>query len=129
MIAIVYALLEVSNHDNLPNESIANNSLIVEKSKLLDDRLAKKKATYGHDQFKFDNPNAYADYHWGIRTRKSESRPGYSSGDVYQEFLNSRKSEFYRNKSALRISDLEFTERGPANVPGISRLVHPGTGR
>ena len=94
----------------------------------LQTHIAKKKASIGQDQFKFDNPNEFFDYHWGIRTRVSEGKPGYLAGDLYYELLDAKKNTYYRSASAARISDLDWTERGPSNVPGRTRaiLILPG---
>lgn len=75
------------------------------------------------DTFKFDNPNAFLDFHWGIRTRKSETSPGYNNGSLVQELIRAKSSNYYKQHQALRTSSLEFKERGPANVPGRTRAI------
>lgn len=89
----------------------------------LQNHVLRKRASLGQDQFKFDNPNKFVDYHLGIRTRVSEDKPGYLAGNLYNELLDAKKNKFYRSASAARISDLEWTERGPSNVPGRTRAI------
>ncbi|MCK5699991.1 MAG: hypothetical protein KAI29_02525, partial [Cyclobacteriaceae bacterium] len=91
---------------------------IVERKAQIDSHIKKKKLTRGEDRFKFDNPNYFADYHWGIRTRQSEDQPGYLAGATYSELLKAKQNKYYRSRSAARTSELEWIERGPSNVPG-----------
>ncbi|MEN8248085.1 MAG: hypothetical protein ABFS32_04080, partial [Bacteroidota bacterium] len=72
---------------------------------------------------KADNPLKYAQIYNELRTRPSESKPGYPMGYQLRE-LNKARREF----SAARLnSTYNFVERGPGNVPGRTRalLVDP----
>jgi photosystem II stability/assembly factor-like uncharacterized protein len=74
-------------------------------------------------QFKFDNPNAFIDYHWGIRTRKSESAPGYILGNNSTQLRSAKNNKYFKNYESARTAALEWTERGPSNVPGRTRAI------
>lgn len=76
---------------------------------------------------KFDNPNAYFEYHWGIRTRKSEMAPGYKQDYKINALRKAKYDRTYKLKKNARVAALSFTERGPANVPGRTRAILPMT--
>jgi photosystem II stability/assembly factor-like uncharacterized protein len=107
-----------------------NNDLVYKsKEKLVDPnddlrhRIEKKRSAK-RNQRKLDSPNAYADYHNAIRTRKSEKEAGYPTGYVTVEHRKAKSSEFLmQHKSNVRVSDLDFIERGPSNVPGRTRAI------
>ena len=124
MVALAISLFfrDMAEHD-LASYVKQKGTIEVTRISQVKTHIARKKATLGQDQFKFDNPNEFIDYHWGIRTRMSEDIPGYLAGHSYNELLDARKSKFYRTASAARLSDLKWTERGPSNVPGRTRAI------
>ena len=115
---MIFMVLVNRSEVELPQNRKDSRLKLVDQDAQIATHIARKKESIGQDQFKFDNPNSFADYHWGIRTRKSESQPGYLAGETYTELIKAKQSKFYRNSSAARLSDLEWIERGPANVPG-----------
>lgn len=119
----IFVVLVNQPEVELPQNTKDSRLKLVDKDAQIATHIAKKKESIGQDQFKFDNPNSFADYHWGIRTRNSESQPGYLAGETYTELIKAKQSRFYRNSSAARVSDLVWTEKGPANVPGRTRAI------
>ena len=79
----------------------------------------------------YDGPAEFIKFHNGIRTREGESTPGYEPGF---KIIELQKAKFNQAKQArnsvgaeLQASGIEWTERGPVNVPGRTRglLVDP----
>jgi len=68
----------------------------------------------------FNGPAEFAEFHRIIRTREGEDKPGYSKGYRFRELQIAKT----KNRFAARTQSngvLEWTERGPANVPGRTR--------
>lgn len=82
-----------------------------------------------HEQ-KQDSPDAFIAFHQGIRTQEGMDKPGYEDNYQLKELTRARKSASI-NLSAARTKAgngvLEWTERGPSNVPGRTRglIVDP----
>ncbi|MFM8914046.1 MAG: VPS10 domain-containing protein, partial [Flammeovirgaceae bacterium] len=77
----------------------------------------------------FDGPMEFIRFHEAIRTPADRARPEYADGYLVQELLNAEKS-LVATKSFARTKSngvLEWTEHGPANVPGRTRglIVDP----
>lgn len=72
---------------------------------------------------KADNPLKYAQLYNELRTRPSESKPGYPMGYQQEELEKARQ----KTVTARLNSTYNFIERGPANVSGRTRalLVDP----
>ncbi len=113
----------------IEKEYIPVNKKVYEKavslSELRNMHFEKKHNNLPKDNFKFDNPNAYFEYHWGIRTRKSEKAPGYEQDYRINALKKAKSDRTYRMKKNARVAALAFTERGPANVPGRTRAILP----
>ncbi len=77
------------------------------------------------EHFKYDNPDAFFEYQWRIRTRNSETAPGYGPDYKIKELKKARSGKNYRMRKAARVAALPFIERGPANVPGRTRAILP----
>ncbi|MDL5045678.1 hypothetical protein QQ054_06460 [Oscillatoria amoena NRMC-F 0135] len=80
-------------------------------------------------QDEVDDPEQFILFHKGIRMRDGELKPGYEPAYRIKELLKA-KTETARMKSGARQQSngvLEWTERGPANVPGRTRglIVDP----
>ncbi|MFM7850849.1 MAG: WD40/YVTN/BNR-like repeat-containing protein, partial [Flammeovirgaceae bacterium] len=82
-------------------------------------------------QEKFDEPLQFFQFHQGIRTAEGETKPGYQPGYKTKELQKAIQRKlsnpiYARTESVNGV--LEFTERGPSNVPGRTRaiLVLPG---
>ena len=75
---------------------------------------------------RFDGPAEFAKFHYDIRTAEGESKPGYKPGYKLKE-LTKAQSNFVKARAKNTNGVLEFTERGPSNVPGRTRglLVDP----
>jgi photosystem II stability/assembly factor-like uncharacterized protein len=101
---------------------VGSNDNQVEREQEVIAHIHRKKQT-PLTKFKFDNPNAYVDYHWGIRTRKSEAVPGYTVGNNSLQLRRAKNTKYYKNYESARTAALEWTERGPANVPGRTRAI------
>lgn len=75
-----------------------------------------------------DDPEQFVHFHRGIRTRDGELQPGYQPAYKIKELLKA-KTEAARKKAGRQQTNgvLEWTERGPANVPGRTRglIVDP----
>jgi len=75
------------------------------------------------DTKRVDKPYEYVNLYNELRTRNSEATSGYSNGHKMRALNFARQ-----NMASLRLSTTyEFTERGPANVPGRTRglIVDP----
>jgi len=77
------------------------------------------------EEGKFDEPNKFAELHRMLRTRDGDDGPKYVANYKMKEFLKAK-----RRKAALGNSvtaDLNWIERGPANVGGRTRglIVDP----
>ncbi|MGL1886045.1 MAG: T9SS type A sorting domain-containing protein [Reichenbachiella sp.] len=70
------------------------------------------------DVIKFDAPNEFAKAHILMRTKFNEQEPGYKNNDVFEAFNLSRNSKSNARSTGI---DLDWKERGPANVPGRTR--------
>lgn len=75
---------------------------------------------------RFDGPAEFAKFHHDIRTAEGESKPGYKTGYKIKEFSKATAS-LVKARAKSTNGVLEFTERGPSNVPGRTRglLVDP----
>lgn len=79
---------------------------------------------------KQDSPEAFIEYHRGIRTQAGMDGPGYEDNYQLKELALARKSTS-KNSFAARTQSangvIEFKERGPSNVPGRTRglIVDP----
>lgn len=75
---------------------------------------------------RFNGPEEFAKFHRDIRTAEGDTKPGYTSGYKLRE-LSKAKSNIVKARAKGANGVLEFTERGPANVPGRTRglLVDP----
>lgn len=75
---------------------------------------------------RFDGPLEFAKFHRDIRTAAGETKPGYRSGYKMYE-LSKAKSKAVNARTKNDNGVVEWTERGPSNVPGRTRglLVDP----
>jgi FlgD Ig-like domain len=81
---------------------------------------------------KEDEPNKFAEWQVGIRTRDGEDKPGYGFNYRIKELLKAHNvksvSQLTKKNSLNKVGSNEsFVERGPANVSGRTRelLVDP----
>ncbi len=80
-----------------------------------------------------DGPEEFIKYHQGIRTRSDESKPGYPVNYQLTELRKANQfSALKKNSTSVRTQSIgngviEFTERGPGNIPGRTRglIVDP----
>ncbi|MGK7393193.1 MAG: hypothetical protein ACNS62_01425 [Candidatus Cyclobacteriaceae bacterium M3_2C_046] len=68
----------------------------------------------------FDKPSQFVQFHHHIRTREGKAEPGYPMNYRMHELTKARQK--ISNK---RTKALDWIERGPANVPGRTRIVLP----
>lgn len=75
---------------------------------------------------RFNGPEEFAKFHRDIRTAEGDTKPRYASGYKLRE-LSKAKSNIVKARAKGANGVLEFTERGPANVPGRTRglIVDP----
>lgn len=77
---------------------------------------------------KWDKPEKYLEYHRGIRTKFGASGPAYAAGYKWKELRQLKNNQFSKqNGGAARMQAngvLEWTERGPGNVPGRTRALY-----
>lgn len=77
---------------------------------------------------RYNGPEEFFKFHQGIRTPDGATAPAYRNGQVMEE-LAKAKSAMVAARTARTMSNgvIEFTERGPANVPGRMRglIVDP----
>ena len=74
---------------------------------------------------KNDNPELFAEYHNGIRTRYGDTKPMYPSNHKIKELLKAKGLASTKDLNKLTIGDklLDWTERGPGNVSGRTRGI------
>lgn len=77
-----------------------------------------------------DDPEQFILFHKGLRTRDGETQPAYPPAYRIKELLKAKAESAARKSSSGRQQSngvLEWTERGPANVPGRTRglIVDP----
>ena len=121
-IVFYFSLSNVLTTKNL-SQNIEKQPVGISAEMLRRMHFEKKQKNIPADKFKFDNPNEYFNYHWGIRTRKSETAPGYTQDYKVKELQKAFASNRYKSKQSLRTTGLPFIERGPANVPGRTRAI------
>ena len=82
----------------------------------------KKDRNRAKDDYKFDNPDKFAEFHRRLRTGSGELLPSYPSNYQMIEL-----GKALSRKKAFRTEANNFKERGPGNVPGRTRalVVHP----
>ncbi len=71
-----------------------------------------------------DSPEAFIAFHRGIRTQEGMNAPAYEDNYQLKELAKAKKSAARKSFNARTQSGngvIEFTERGPANVPGRTR--------
>ncbi len=76
-----------------------------------------------------DNPDLFAAWHNGIRTRHGADRPDYPHNYKIRELLKANDVESTKELSSLQgLGGLDWVSRGPANVGGRTRglLIYPG---
>lgn len=75
---------------------------------------------------RFNGPSEFAKFHKAIRTAEGENEPRYTPGYKWRE-LSKAKSQGISARKKTDNGVIEFTERGPSNVPGRTRglLVDP----
>jgi photosystem II stability/assembly factor-like uncharacterized protein len=82
------------------------------------------------EQEKYSGPEQFALFHKAIRTPEGASGPQYQPGYKIKEFENAKVNAQARKRSGARTQSngvIEWTERGPVNVPGRTRglIVDP----
>lgn len=70
---------------------------------------------------KTDEPNKFFEFHKGIRTREGDESPNYKSGYLLREARKATRSNNNARMSSNGV--VEWTERGPGNVPGRTRAL------
>lgn len=75
---------------------------------------------------RMDQPRMFAEFHAAIRTREGDAAPAYAEGQVLRALQAAKQRRAKSGAAALgKHEALEFTERGPANVAGRTRVVVP----
>jgi photosystem II stability/assembly factor-like uncharacterized protein len=72
-------------------------------------------------QRKYNGPEEFLAFHSGIRTREGELTPGYSPGYTLREFNKAKSEAVSARLKSTANGVIEWTERGPSNVPGRTR--------
>ncbi len=92
-------------------------------SNIADLEFRKKKERRQNGYYKTDKPDEYVKYYNGIRTKDGMSSSEYPSNYKIAE-LNKAKTlltKFSKSRSRAESATLDWTQRGPANVPGRTR--------
>jgi photosystem II stability/assembly factor-like uncharacterized protein len=79
------------------------------------------------DEDETDEPGKFLEFHRGIRTRDGEEGPSYAPGYKWLELNKIRHNQFARRRAenARSLTNVvEWTERGPGNVPGRTRSLY-----
>jgi len=93
------------------------------KQVLSSERKKRVKGVYNKDQ-----PDKFAQFHKGIRTRANEHEPSYNSNYKVEELLKARRvrgtAALNNNSySSFASAKLNWIERGPGNVAGRVRTI------
>jgi photosystem II stability/assembly factor-like uncharacterized protein len=70
---------------------------------------------------KTDQPGKFLEFHRGIRTRDGQVAPEYENGYKWAELQAARQTASMLRKKSNGV--IEWTERGPNNVPGRTRAL------
>lgn len=125
LLAIVYLNVNIPNNEENVLQTKPRYPSPVSLSELQNMHFEKKHNNLPENNFKFDNPDAYFEYHRGIRTRKSELASGYGPDYRIKALRRAKTDRNYQMRKAARVAALPFVERGPANVPGRTRAIWP----
>jgi hypothetical protein len=71
----------------------------------------------------FDKPLQFLDFHRELRTPDDKLQPEYEHGYKLRELLLAEKSSAKGSATSRTKTSVEWTERGPANVPGRTRAL------
>lgn len=71
----------------------------------------------------FDHPLQFVLFHKDIRTPDDQIKPAYKAGYKMQELQHAKDLLRARRSQARGQSTIEWTERGPGNVPGRTRAL------
>lgn len=134
LLAVFVLSFLISNKLYTPNMSSNNSTkLTLSKKDLVKSNKdpknifsERKKKVKGYD--KFDSPDKFAEVHRMIRTADDETEPSYPNGYRIKELTKLKTKAGSLSKTGNRImADLDWVERGPANVGGRTRgiLVDP----
>ncbi|MCF6361301.1 MAG: T9SS type A sorting domain-containing protein [Cyclobacteriaceae bacterium] len=87
---------------------------------ILEKRAAKKAGVH-----KYDGPDEFALFQRGIRTKEGETAPSYPTNYAIKELekAKSRMLMYVNNAKSSGANTIVWTERGPANVPGRTRVT------
>lgn len=107
-IAGSYFILDNSQKDSYSSDDLAQ----IE--------LQKKKEKRKNGYHKMDKPDEYVKYHMAIRTRDGMNSPEYPSNYKFSELKKARVA-LSKSKTSAKATNLDWTQRGPANVPGRTR--------
>ncbi len=99
---------------------IPNNQLGETPQETWQKQLAAKKERREKGYAKLDAPDKFQEFQKGIRTRAGKSAPDYKPNYRFNE-LNKAVKSAQKSRSARTEDVIEFTERGPSNVPGRTR--------
>ena len=75
---------------------------------------------------KTDAPDKFAEIQLKMRTARDEDKPGYKRNYRFEEFTKAKKQVSLMkgaNNSVSALDDLNWVERGPANVGGRTRTI------
>jgi photosystem II stability/assembly factor-like uncharacterized protein len=72
----------------------------------------------------YDEPLKFLEFHKDIRTRDGEAAPQYEPGYKWKELEQAKANPLAMRRSQARTQGaIEWTERGPGNVPGRTRAL------
>jgi len=123
--AVAYLIFNQSFTESTKIDELAFSSEKSAKSKLLDSKSnwsEKKKRVKG--EAKFGDPDKFAQLHQMIRTRDNESSPSYKINYRIDEYRKAKAKIKSLAKSTASINEIEWVERGPANVGGRTRGIY-----
>lgn len=77
---------------------------------------------------RMDSPEMFEQVMLELRTKEGAAGPEYGAGYLLKELKKAKTSARTSSTARRAMDDLDFKERGPANVPGRTRavLVYPG---
>jgi photosystem II stability/assembly factor-like uncharacterized protein len=95
------------------------------KNRIFTSREHRAENNEQEEEGKTDEPSKFLIFHAGIRTPDDAQAPEYSAGYKWKELKHAEALTAMRKKAGRIKSNsvLEWTERGPGNVPGRTRAL------
>ncbi len=123
LLLLIVSILLINKLEQPGTDVAKNKKVVSDKYSKMAMNSEHKKTVKGYK--KFDEPNKFAELQNKLRTRDGEDAPSYPPNYRMNEFLKAKSRKASMSNSTTE--DLNWVERGPANVGGRTRglIVDP----